>query len=146
MGRIAGIARHGVKRGPIEAIETVRVTPDGGVDGDCNGHKNRRQVSLIEADDWAAALAEVGADIPWWERRANLLVQGLDLPQTMGARLRIGADVVIEIRTECDPCERMEALHPGLRAALEPDWRGGALGKVIAGGIINIGDEIRIET
>ena len=122
------------------------MTPDGGVDGDCNGHKNRRQVSLIEADDWAAALAEVGADIPWWERRANFLVEGLDLPQNIGARLRIGADVVIEIRTECDPCERMEALHPGLRAALEPDWRGGALGKVIAGGIINIGDEIRIET
>ena len=146
MGRIAGIARHGVKRGPIETIEQVRVTPDGGVDGDCNGHKNRRQVSLIEAGDWAAALAEVGADIPWWERRANFLVEGLDLPQNVGARLRIGADVVIEIRTECDPCERMEALHPGLRAALEPDWRGGALGKVIAGGIINIGDEIRIET
>ncbi len=67
------------------------------------------------------------------------------MPQTIGARVRIGADVVIEVRTECDPCERMEELLPGLRAALEPDWRGGALGKVISGGTIAVGDSIRID-
>lgn len=145
MGRIAGIARHAVKRGPIEVLESVRITPETGVEGDVNGHKERRQISLIEADDWAAAIGETGVSLPWWERRANLLVEGLDLPQRDGARLRIGADVLVEVRCECDPCERMDALHPGLRAAMEPDWRGGVLGKVIVGGDVRVGDEIRIE-
>jgi MOSC domain-containing protein YiiM len=46
---------------------------------------------------------------------------------------------------ETDPCERMEKLAPGLRAALTPDWRGGVCTMVLAGGEIAIGDEIRIE-
>ncbi|MCW3836791.1 MOSC domain-containing protein [Sphingomonas canadensis] len=144
-GRIAGIARHAESRGPIELLDRVRVTPEGGVEGDRNGGKNKRQVSLIEAGDWAAATAEAGADLPWWQRRANLLVEDFDLPHGGGVRVRIGADVVIELRTEIDPCARMDALAPGLRVALEPDWRGGAGGKVIAGGEIAVGDAIRIE-
>jgi MOSC domain-containing protein YiiM len=90
-------------------------------------------------------MAEVGHTIGWEERRANLLVDGFDLPQTAGVRVRIGADVVLEITRECDPCERMEALADGLRAAMTPDWRGGACAMVISGGRIAVGDEIRME-
>jgi MOSC domain-containing protein YiiM len=145
VGRLAGIARHAERRGPIETLESVRLTPEAGVEGDRNGPKFKRQVSLIEARDWAAATAEVGADLPWWARRANLLVEDFDLPHGGDVRIRIGADVVIELKAEIDPCERMDELAPGLRHALESDWRGGAGGKVIAGGIIRVGDSIRIE-
>jgi MOSC domain-containing protein YiiM len=145
MGRLAGIARHAERRGPIELLESVEVTREAGVAGDRNGGKSSRQVSLIEAGDWARAIAEVGADIPWWERRSNLLVEEIDLPHGGDARLRIGEDVVLEIRTEIDPCDRMEELAPGLRDALRPDWRGGVGGKVIVGGTIRIGDEVRID-
>jgi len=40
----------------------------------------------------------------------------------------------------------MEALAVGLKAAMTPDWRGGACAKVVAGGHIAVGDKIRIET
>ena len=50
-----------------------------------------------------------------------------------------------EITRETDPCERMEALAPGLKAALLPDWRGGACAMVRQGGVIAVGDRIRIE-
>ncbi len=150
MSQLAGIARHDRPRGPIELIESVEVTVDGGLDGDFRGvvrpgGKGRRQVSLIEAGDWDKAMAETGHSLPWWHRRANLLVADFDLPQGGGTRLRLGADVVLEVTQECDPCSRMEELGPGLQAALTPDWRGGALAKVIAGGTIRIGDSIRIE-
>jgi MOSC domain-containing protein YiiM len=149
MGRIAGIARHQFPKAPMEIIEHARVTLDGGIAGDFRGAMKgkpyKRQVSLIEAGDWAAAMAEVGHNIGWEQRRANLLVEGLDLPQRAGVRLRIGADVVLETAVETDPCERMEALAEGLRAALTPDWRGGVCAMVIAGGEIAVGDEIRIE-
>ena len=61
-----------------------------------------------------------------------------------GAHVAIGDHLVIEITDECEPCERMEALHPGLRAAMTPDWRGGFLGRVVEDGEIAVGDEVRI--
>ena len=149
IGVLAGIARHGFPKAPVETVERVEVTLAGGIAGDWRGAMKggpyKRQVTLIERGDWAAALAEVGRELPWQERRSNLLVDGLDLPQVPGVRLRIGREVVLEITRETDPCERMEALVPGLKAALLPDWRGGACAKVVAGGWLAIGDEIRIE-
>jgi len=149
MGRIAGIARHAFAKAPIETIDRAGVTLEGGIAGDFRGAMKgkpyKRQVSLIEAADWAATMAEVGHDLPWEQRRANLLVEGLDLPQVAGKRLRIGADVVLEVTVETDPCERMNALADGLRDALTPDWRGGICTMVIAPGEIAVGDEIRIE-
>ncbi|GGB34327.1 molybdenum cofactor biosysynthesis protein [Sphingomonas metalli] len=149
-GTLAGIARHGIPKGPMETVETVTVSVDGGIQGDFRGAvkpggRGRRQVTLIERIDWEAAMAEVGRNIAWQERRANLLVEGLDLPQADGVRLRIGATVLIEVTRECNPCERMEALAPGLRAALTPDWRGGACARVLQGGTIAVGDPIIIE-
>jgi len=150
MGILTGIARHARPRGPIKTIDHVDVTVEAGLAGDFRGAikpggKGKRQVSLIEAGDWAAAMADLGHDLPWWVRRANLLIDGLDLPQTPGARVRIGGDVVIEITTECDPCSRMEEIAQGLKAALTPDWRGGALGRVLSGGRIAVGDPVVIE-
>ncbi|MBY0301614.1 MULTISPECIES: MOSC domain-containing protein [Sphingomonas] len=148
-GRLLGIARHARSRAPMELVERVEVTRDGGIHGDFRGAMRgkpyRRQVTLIERGDWEGAMAEVGHRIGWQERRANLLVDGIDLPRVPGVRLRIGADVVLEITRECDPCERMEALADGLRAALTPDWRGGACAMVVEGGWIALDDAIRIE-
>jgi MOSC domain-containing protein YiiM len=150
MGVLAGIARHGRPRGPIEILDSVRVTVEAGLAGDFRGAvkpgaRARRQVSLIERIDWEAAMADLGVDHHWSARRANLLVDGLDLPQRAGALLRIGDEVALEITIECDPCSRMEQIEPGLKAALTPDWRGGALARVISGGEIRIGDVIRLE-
>jgi MOSC domain-containing protein YiiM len=150
MGRIAGIARHDRALGSMEVLDSARLIGGQGLVGDFRGTRKagssgQNGVVLIEARDWAAATRECGAEVPWFERRANLLIDGLDLPQQAGARLRIGGEVLVEITQECAPCERMEVLHPGLRAALTPDWRAGARARVLCGGEVAVGDEIRIE-
>lgn len=152
-GRLGGIARHDRPRGPMQALSEVAVTVGAGIAGDFRGAmkpggRRRRQISLIEAASWAAAMRDLGLSddaIPWFERRANLLVEDLRLPREGGARLRIGNDVVIEVVQECDPCSRMEEIQAGLKAALTPDWRGGVLGRVLDEGTIRVGDIIRIE-
>jgi MOSC domain-containing protein YiiM len=152
-GRLDGIARHGRPRGPIETIERVLVDSRLGIHGDFRGavvpgKRGRRQVSLIEAESWQAAMADLGRandPLPWYVRRANLLVTGLRLPRAAGAVIAIGPGLRIEVTCECDPCSRMEEITPGLKAALTPDWRGGVLGRVIADGGIAVGDEVRIE-
>ncbi|WP_423143054.1 MOSC domain-containing protein [Parablastomonas sp. CN1-191] len=132
----------------MEVLERVRVTREGGIQGDFRGamrKTGKRQISLMEEASWAAATGELGVAIPWQERRANLLVGGLRLPREAGRVIAIGAAVRIETTVECDPCSRMEEIAPGLKAVLTPDWRGGVLGRVIAEGEIAAGDEVRIE-
>ena len=149
-GRLAGIARHGSPKGPRETLDHVAVTCAEGVHGDFRGGlasskpSRKRQVSLIETACVTAALAEAGALLDGSDCRRNLLVTGLRLPRAEGTRVQIGDSLVVEITGECDPCERMDALHEGLRAALTPDWRGGFLGRVIADGEIAVGDEIKV--
>lgn len=104
----------------------------------------RRQISLLEGDSWRAAQVDSGCLADWFHSRRNLLVEGLRLPRQPGARLAIGASLVLEVTCECYPCERMDDLHPGLRAALTPDWRGGVLARVITDGHIAVDDTIRI--
>ncbi|HUH01537.1 MAG TPA: MOSC domain-containing protein [Kofleriaceae bacterium] len=134
----------------METLETVVVTAAEGLHGDYRGARaaakpgRKRQVSLIEAEGLAAAFTESGAPLAWSDCRRNLLVESLRIPREPGACVAIGDHLVIEITGECDPCERMDALHPGLRAALDPDWRGGFLGRVVEDGEIAVGDEVRI--
>jgi MOSC domain-containing protein YiiM len=98
---------------------------------------------VLAEEAWRAACDAAGAELPWTTRRANLLVRGLDLAETIGRRLAV-ADVVLEITEETDPCQRMEDAHAGLRAALEPDWRGGVRCRVLTPGRIRAGDAVRL--
>lgn len=138
----------------MEEIPSVAVTAAAGVQGDFRGvvrqgKPPRRQISLIEAESWDAAMRELGIPeneaLPWHSRRANLCVSGLRLPREPGTVVAIGPTCRIEISMECDPCSRMEEIKPGLMAALAPDWRGGVLGRVLDDGEIAVGDEVRIE-
>ena len=143
-GRLAGIARRARPKAPMEELADTLLTPERGVDGDFRGRPGRRQVVLLSAEDWASAQAELGGEpSPWTVRRANLLVAGLALPREPGARLRIGT-ALVELTGECDPCERMDQQRPGLRAALEPEWRGGRTARVIAPGSVRRGDPVSL--
>jgi MOSC domain-containing protein YiiM len=114
-----------------------------GLAGNAN-QGGRRQVTLLEAERWADALSELGAEIDPSRRRANLLISGLRLERTRGRILRVGP-CRLRIFTETTPCERMDEVYPGLRKALRPEWRGGACAEVLEGGEIAVGDEVRWE-
>ena len=133
----------------MQTVEAVAVDLLTGIAGDYRGAlkpgRNKRQVTVMTADCWRATLADLGAAIPWEERRVNLLVDGFKLVETTGARIRFSRGVVLEVTGECHPCSRMEEVASGLRAALTPHWRGGVTTRVIAAGRLAIGDEVRIE-
>ncbi len=150
LGVVAGLARKPFRKAPMEVLERAEITEAGGITGDHRGVRKpgsagKRQVTLMERGDWDAAMAAVGRDLPWWERRCNMVVDGLDLPHEPGTMLRLGAEVVLEMTRFTDPCERMEHLAPGLFAALKVDWRGGVCARVLRGGTVVVGDVIRVE-
>jgi len=147
-GVLVGIARHAFPKAPMEVVDSVEVTIDGGLAGDFRGvvkpgGRGKRQVTMMERIDWDAVMTDLGHAIPWQERRVNLLLDGIDIPQIPGTRVRIGG-VELEITVECDPCSRMETIAAGLKAALTPDWRGGACTRVKVAGRIAVGDAVTI--
>ena len=140
-GEIVSIARHGKQRAPIEELASVRISVEAGIDGDCHGEPGPAQVTVVAEEAWREATGELGVELPWTLRRANLLVRGIDLFDAIGMTLQLG-DVVLEITGENDPCWLMDKQHRGLRKALTPRWRAGVACRVIAGGTIRIGDRI----
>lgn len=143
MGRLGGIARRDRKRAPMELLESAEISTGTGVARDFRGKPGGRQVTLLSARDWQAACDELGEAVPWTTRRSNLFIEDMDLPREAGRIVAIG-DVRLRTTVEIDPCSRMDEQYPGLRKALQPDWRGGVGCEVIEGGTVSVGDTVSI--
>lgn len=145
-GNVAGIARRERPRAEMETLLTADVCETEGVEGDRRGAvaEDGRRVTVLFAGQWEEVCRQLEADLPWSVRRANLLIEGLDNPRAEGARLTAG-EAVLEVTGECDPCSRMDEIHPGLREALTEDWRGGVTCRVLRGGAVAVGDAVSVE-
>ena len=143
MGLLLAIARAPVKRGTLIPVPEATVGIADGIRGDARGGRADRQVTVVFREGWEAACRDLGVDIPWTTRRANLFVEGVPVPRE-GKHLVIGG-AVLEVTQETQPCQVMEAAHRGLRQALTPDWRGGVCCRVVKGGTIRVGDPVKVE-
>jgi MOSC domain-containing protein YiiM len=132
-----------MKRGPMDPKERAALVANRGIVGNAN-QGGRRQVTILEAERWAEATAELGSNLDPAARRANLLIANLRLEGTRGRVLAIGS-CRFRILGETRPCERMDEALPGLRRAMDPDWRGGAFAEVLEGGEIAVGDAVAWE-
>jgi len=143
MGRLIGIARREKKRAPMETLESAVITRESGVAEDSRGKSGNRQVTLLSARAWHETCETLGRPVDWTTRRANLLVEDMDLPRAAGHIVAIG-DVRLETTIEVDPCSRMDEQVDGLTNALKPDWRGGIACKVLQGGTVSLGDDVEL--
>lgn len=142
-GRVLAIARCREKRGPMELMEAAEVDVDAGIAGDPRGRKTGRQVTVLAREAWDAACADLGRTLPWTTRRANVLIEGLDLARTRHRQLRIGP-TEYRIAMQTQPCFLMDRFEAGLKEALRPDWRGGVCLEVARGGRIAVGDGVEL--
>ncbi len=142
MSRIKAIAIKNRPRVAMQSIDSAHISVNSGILGDFRGSQLGRQVTILSESAWQKACAEVGADLPWTTRRANLLVDGVEFDQSfVGKTVRIGeAELVVTEQT--NPCSYMDAQHQGLTAALTPEWRGGICCNVVKPGDIEIGDPV----
>ena len=145
VGRLVGIARRGERRAPMQEIAEGLVSLEAGLVGDYKVAKfPLRQITVLAREAWEAAAADIGdPGLPWTVRRANLLVEGVELPRAKGAILRVGA-VQLEVTAQTYPCIRMEEARAGLLKALAMDWRGGVTCRVLSGGQVGLGDAVEV--
>ena len=71
----------------------ARAVQDQGLDGDHAGG-GRRQVTLLDQGRWGDVCNDLKTTLDPGARRANLVLEGVNLQDCCGRRLRIGAAVV----------------------------------------------------
>lgn len=143
MAELLGIWVKRAHRGPMDATTSALLVTGRGLRGDAT-QGGRRQVTIMALDRWAALTAHLPGPPDPAIRRANLLVGGVDLTNSRGRVLRIG-DARVRIYGETRPCRQMDEACPGLQAALDPAWGGGAFGEVLEGGAIGVGAPVAWE-
>ena len=131
------------KRGVMDSRPSATLVAGRGLVDNAN-QGGKRQVTVISEERWDEIRRTFGADVEPRMRRANLLVSGIDLENSRGKTLRIGA-CRLRLLGETRPCERMEEAHPGLQDAMRPHWGGGAYGEVLDDGAIAVGDAVTLE-
>lgn len=108
-----------------------------GLEGD-HAHGGQRQVTLLSLEAWEAAASTLDTELSPACRRANIVVSGLNLLDTIGKELEIG-EVVLSIKDYNPPCVHMETYAKGLMHALQVDRRAGVFGIILRGGEIRSG-------
>lgn len=124
----------------MDRVETAQLIAGRGLLNNAD-QGGRRQITLIDEAAWDMAQEELGLAVDPAARRANVLLRGIDLQNSRGKSLRLG-ECVIRIFGETRPCHLMDEMQPGLRRALGSQWRGGAFGEIVQGGMIGVGDGV----
>ena len=140
-GYLRGIWIKRAKRGPMDPAQSADLEMARGIRGNAD-QKGKRQVTVIELEVWKALMRYLEGSLSPSARRANLMLEGIRLANSRGHILQIGTCQIM-VSGETRPCEQMKAELAGLRAAMRPDWRGGAFGEVICDGRTVIGDAVR---
>ena len=129
-GVLLGIAIKNKSKSPMDLLNKAIVSSKTGIASDYRGKSSKRQVTVLSAECWDQTCKTLNTQLHWKNRRANLLISGIDLKNSKGRILQIN-DVSLKITGETTPCKRMDELFPGLKNALVPNWHGGVTCKVI---------------
>ena len=128
-------------REPMRVVEEANVIARFGIEGDRHGTSEgvrmARQVLLMDEE----TLESFG--LSHGEVRENITTSGIELSSLeAGQKVALGDGVVLRITGHCEPCARMDEIRPGLR--LELDKKRGMLAYVVEGGVIKVGDAVRV--
>lgn len=145
VGKVGWIGIRPEKRGALLEKDTVQVLEAHGLEGDhYSGRSKKRQVTLIQQEhlDGVANILGKEAVDPGLTRR-NIVVSGINLLAFADRQFQVG-EVVLEMTGHCHPCSRMEDnLGPGGYNAMR--GHGGITAKIIKGGTIRKGDEVKLK-
>lgn len=158
MPEVRAVSRNPVHQLGKHPVAAIRLLAGLGVEGDCHAgttvqHRSRdpalpnlRQVHLLQGellDELELAPGQMGE---------NVTTRGLDLlALPRGTRLQLG-QALVEVTGLRNPCRQLDALRPGLMAAvLDRDGEGnlvrraGVMAVVLAGGLVREGDPIEVQ-
>lgn len=164
---VVAVSRSPRHRFSKEVVDSVLLVQGHGVDGDAHAgatiqHRSRkrwrphdpnpRQVHLLHAE-LLDLLKDKGFHVSPGDVGENVLTRDVDLlALPRGARVRLGADAVVEVTGLRNPCVQLDRFQDGLMEAVLRRAEDGALerlagvmGVVLAGGEVRPGDAVSVE-
>ena len=133
--------KKGMKKTPVHEIV---IRENYGVDGDAHADDTtHRQVSLLAIES-IDKMRGKGLDLQPGDFAENITTQGIELASLpVGTRIMAGDEVVLEMTQIGKECHTGCAIRQQVGDCIMP--REGVFAKVIRGGTIKAGDDIRID-
>jgi MOSC domain-containing protein YiiM len=144
LGKVVAIHIAAKARQAMQEIPVATLVADKGIEGDRYfGRKPKLNVTLVQEEWLEEAVDELGVSNRPGMSRRNITVRGVALNDLLGQRFCIGA-AELEGVSLCEPCRNMErSIGSGAIAALS--GRCGIRARVVRGGVIRQGDEIKVK-
>lgn len=123
-------------------VDELRLVEDHGVEGDAHAGPWHRQVSFLAAEQIAGCI-EQGLNVDFGAFAENIASEGVDwktLP--LGTQVELGNEVLVEITQIGKECHKKCAIFYQAGDCIMP--REGVFGRVLKGGMVRVGDAIRI--
>jgi MOSC domain-containing protein YiiM len=126
-----------------KSVDSAVLKDNFGIEGDAHASdKWHRQVSLL-ATESIKKMQDKGLDVGPGDFAENITTVGVDLPNLpVGTKMTIGDDIELEVSQIGKLCHNRCAIYEQAGDCVMP--REGIFVKVIKGGTIKTGDEIRI--
>ena len=163
-GTVFAVCKKSEPDVPKPRVDEINLIEDFGVEGDYHAGKtvrhrylakkdplqpNHRQV-LITDTTLFADVAQQGITLePGWLGE-NLVLDGVSvMALPVGTQIAIG-DAVLELTEVRDPCNQLNACHPGILKAVvikeenEVRFNSGMLARVLSSGPVRPGDAVRV--
>ena len=141
MGQLEAIWIKTAHGGAMQPVSEAKTEKNKGLVGDTNFGRSKRQVTFIEKEVFDLLRDRLGDSIGPEMRRANFMVTGVELKETVGRILSVG-DLKVKISGETKPCKIMDDACQGLREALVDEWKGGVYGCVLNDAVVKMGDPV----
>lgn len=128
----------GTKKTPVER---ARIGAEGIV-GDAHAGPWHRMVSLL-ADESVEKMRRLGLDVGPGAFAENLTTRGVDLlALPLGARLRVGPEVLLELTQHGKECHSRCAIYHQAGDCVMP--KEGVFARVLRGGEVAVGDPVEV--
>lgn len=142
MGKVMAVCTSAAKGTQKKNTGEGIFIEDYGIQGDAHAGKWRRQVSLLSCEK-IEEFRERGAEVEDGAFGENLVVKGIDFRSLpVGTRLSCG-DVVLEITQIGKECHHGCQIFQKMGDCIMP--REGVFAKVLRGGTIRTGDDMKVE-
>lgn len=131
------------KKGTRKAqVEEAAVLEDHGLEGDAHAGPWHRQVSFLASESIDHA-RERGLEVTFGDFAENIATAGIDWPNIpVGTRLQLGDSALVEVTQIGKECHNKCAIYYLAGDCIMP--REGVFARVLRGGTIRCGDEIRL--
>jgi MOSC domain-containing protein YiiM len=141
MGRVMAICLSERKGTAKARVEQARFIENFGIEGDAHAGNWHRQVSLLSYKT-IQDFAKSGADIEDGAFGENMIVQGIPLAElAVKTRLKCG-EVLLQVTQIGKECHSRCHIYYSVGDCIMP--RAGIFARVIKGGSIRVGDEVKI--